>query len=385
MRRILLVLAILAFAAFFFAEQGPAFAAMDTSAEHALVMDAGTGQVLWQKDGFVAMPPASMSKLMTLELLFQRLADGRMKLTDTLPVSQRAWSTQGSKMFVELGSRIAVEDLIRGIITQSGNDACIVVAESVGGTVEGFVGMMNKRAGELGLAQAHFVNPDGLPDPPGQMMSALDLAKLSRHLINGYPQYYHYFSEKSFTWHNITQPNRDLVISTLPGADGLKTGHTDDAGYGITISAKRDNQRLILVLNGLRFPQYHNDYFPNIKRAEEASRVMEMAFREFRSYPVFTAGQGVGQVAVQGGALPTVLVMVQKPLAVTMQVDSHAAMKTVVKADPGLTAPIAAGQKIGTVTITAPEFPPLTVPVYAAQPLAGASILQRMMGMFGKK
>jgi D-alanyl-D-alanine carboxypeptidase (penicillin-binding protein 5/6) len=379
MRRILLVLAILAFAA------EPAIAAMDTSAEHALVMDAGTGQVLWQKDGFVAMPPASMSKLMTLELLFQRLADGRMKLTDTLPVSQRAWSTQGSKMFVELGSRIAVEDLIRGIITQSGNDACIVVAESVGGTVEGFVGMMNKRAGELGLAQAHFVNPDGLPDPPGQMMSALDLAKLSRHLINGYPQYYHYFSEKSFTWHNITQPNRDLVISTLPGADGLKTGHTDDAGYGITISAKRDNQRLILVLNGLRFPQYHNDYFPNIKRAEEASRVMEMAFREFRSYPVFTAGQGVGQVAVQGGALPTVPVMVQKPLAVTMQVDSHAAMKTVVKADPGLTAPIAAGQKIGTVTITAPEFPPLTVPVYAAQPLAGASILQRMMGMFGKK
>jgi len=322
---------------------------------------------------------------MTLELLFQRLADGRMKLTDTLPVSQRAWSTQGSKMFVELGSRIAVEDLIRGIITQSGNDACIVVAESIGGTVEGFVGMMNKRAGELGLAQAHFVNPDGLPDPPGQMMSALDLAKLSRHLINGYPQYYHYFSEKSFTWHNITQPNRDLVISTLPGADGLKTGHTDDAGYGITISAKRDNQRLILVLNGLRFPQYHNDYFPNIKRAEEASRVMEMAFREFRSYPVFTAGQGIGQVAVQGGALPTVPVMVQKPLAVTMQVDSHAAMKTVVKADPGLTAPIAAGQKVGTVTITAPEFPPLIVPVYAAQPLAGASILQRMMGMFGKK
>jgi D-alanyl-D-alanine carboxypeptidase (penicillin-binding protein 5/6) len=386
MRRIYpVLLVLLAFAAFFVAETGPAFAAMDTSAEHALVMDAGTGQVLWQKDGFVPMPPASMSKLMTLELLFQRLADGRMKLTDTLPVSQRAWSTQGSKMFVELGSRIAVEDLIRGIITQSGNDACIVVAESIGGTVEGFVGMMNKRAGQLGLTQSHFVNPDGLPEPPGQMMSALDLAKLARHLINDYPQYYHYFSEKSFTWHNITQPNRDLVISTLPGADGLKTGHTDDAGYGITISAKRDNQRLILVLNGLRFPQYHNDYFPNIKRAEEASRVMDMAFREFRSYPVFAAGQVIGQAAVQGGAAPTVPVLVQKPLAVTMQVDSHAAMKTVVKADPGLTAPITAGQKIGTVTITAPEFPPLTVPVYAAQPLAGASILQRMMGMFGKK
>jgi len=380
MRRIL-PLVVLIFAAI----ATPSLAAMDTSAEHALLMDAGTGQVLWQKDGFVPMPPASMSKLMTLELLFQRLADGRMKLTDTLPVSERAWRTQGSKMFVELGSRIAVEDLIRGIITQSGNDACIVVSESIGGTVEGFVDMMNKRAKQLGLSQSTFVNPDGLPDPPGQMMSAVDLAKLARHLINDYPQYYHYFSEKSFTWHGITQPNRDLVISSLPGADGLKTGHTDDAGYGITISAKRDNQRLILVLNGLRYPQYHNDYFPNLKRAEEAGRVMEMAFREFRSYPVFQANQIIGQAQVAGGAAPSVPVMVQKALAVTMQVDSHAAMKTVVKPDAGLTAPIAAGQRIGTATITAPEFPDMNVPVYAAQPVAGASIFQRMMGMFGKK
>ena len=363
----------------------PALAAMDTSAEHALLMDANTGQVLWQKDGFTPMPPASMSKLMTLELLFQRLKDGRMKLTDTLPVSERAWRTQGSKMFVELGANISVEDLIRGIITQSGNDACVVVAESIGGTVEGFVKLMNDRAKQLGLSQSTFVNPDGLPAPPGQLMSALDLAKLSAHLINDYPQYYHYFSEKSFTWHNITQPNRDLVISSLPGADGLKTGHTDAAGYGIDISAKRGNQRLILVLNGLRYPQYHNDYFPNLKRAEEASRVMDMAFREFRSYPVFQAGQGVGQVAVLGGSVPNVPVMVQKPLAVTMQVDSHGAMKTDVKPDAGLTAPIAQGQRVGTVTVSAPDFPGLTLPVYAAQPVAGASILQRMMAMFARK
>src|SRR6185437_5494152 len=248
---------------------GPAFAAMDTSAEHALLMDAGTGQVLWQKDGLVPMPPASMSKLMTLELLLQPLKDNRIPLADTMPVSERAWRTQGSKMFVELGNNIAVGDLIRGIITQSGNDACVVVAESLGGTVEGFVKMMNDRAKQLGLAQSTFVNPDGLPDPPGQMMSALDLAKLSRHIITTYPDLYHYFSEREFVWHNIHQPNRDLVLGALPGADGLKTGHTDAAGYGITISAKRGEQRLILVLNGLRYPQYHNDYFPNIKRAEE--------------------------------------------------------------------------------------------------------------------
>ena len=370
-RRLPLTLALLAAFAL------PAQAAIDTGAEHGLIMDAQTGQVLWQKDGMTPMPPASMSKLMTIDLLFQRIKDGRVKLTDTFPVSERAWRTQGSKMFVELGSRIQVESLIRGIIIQSGNDACVVVAEALGGTFEGFVDLMNKRAKELGLAQSTFVNPDGLPDPPGQLMSALDLAKLSRHIINTYPGLYHYFSEREFVWHNIHQPNRDLVLGALPGADGLKTGHTDAAGYGITISAKRGDQRLILVLNGLRYPQYHNDYFPNIKRAEEAGRVMELAFREFRSYPVLKANQVVGTVALEGGTLPTVPVTAAKPLNVTMQVDSHAGMKTIVKPDPGLKAPIQSGQKVGMLVVTAPEFPNLTVPVYATQAVPE-------VGMFGK-
>lgn len=373
MRRLLSLLSI------FLVLAMPARAAMDTSAEHAILMDAQTGQVLWQKDGLVPMPPASMSKLMTIELLFQRLKDGRVKLDDTFPVSERAWRTQGSKMFVELGSRIRVEDLIRGIIIQSGNDACIVVAEALGGTVEGFVSLMNKRARQIGLNQSTFVNPDGLPDPPGQMMSALDLAKLARHLINDYPQYYHYFSEREFVWHNIHQPNRDLVLGSLQGADGLKTGHTDAAGYGITISAKRNNQRLILVLNGLRYPQYHNDYFPNIRRAEEASRVMEMAFREFRSYQILKPNQIVGQVAVAGGAEPTVPVTAARPLTVTMQVESRGGLKTLVKPAPGLTAPVQAGQQVSTLVVTAPDFPAMTVPLYAAQPVAQVGIFGRMM------
>jgi D-alanyl-D-alanine carboxypeptidase (penicillin-binding protein 5/6) len=322
---------------------------------------------------------------MTLELLFQRLKDGRLKLTDTMPVSERAWRTQGSKMFVELGARISVEDLIRGIIIQSGNDACIVVAESMGGTVEGFVDLMNKRGRELELTQSHFVNPDGLPDPPGQLMSALDLAKLARHIIGDYPQYYHYFSEKSFVWHNITQPNRDLVLGSLPGADGLKTGHTDAAGYGITISAIRENTRFILVLNGLRYPQYNNDYFPNIKRAEEAGRVMDMAFREFRRYPVTAANQVVGQAPVKEGTEASVAVTPASAVAATMQVDSHAGMKTMVTTDPGLTAPISQGQRVGTMTVTAPDFPAMTVPVYAVQPVARANIFARTWNRyFGK-
>ncbi|HMH65015.1 MAG TPA: D-alanyl-D-alanine carboxypeptidase family protein [Rhizomicrobium sp.] len=361
LRRLFLLLGLLA------AFSMPARAAIETSAEHGLIMDAQTGQVLWQKDGLSPMPPASMSKLMTIELLFSRLKDGRVKLTDSFPVSERAWRTQGSKIFVELGARIPVESLLRGIIIQSGNDACVVVAEALGGTFEGFVTMMNKRAKELGLNQSTFVNPDGLPDPPGQLMSALDLAKLSRHIINTYPQLYHYFSEREFIWHNIHQPNRDLVLGSLPGADGLKTGHTDAAGYGITISAKRGDERLILVLNGLRFPQYKNDYFPNIKRAEEAGRVMDLAFREFRSYPVLATNQIIGNAPVLNGTAPSVPVTAAKALNVTMQVDSHAGMKTQFKPDAGLKAPIHVGQKVGVLVVTAPEFPNLTVPVYAAQ------------------
>ncbi|MBN9534641.1 MAG: D-alanyl-D-alanine carboxypeptidase, partial [Alphaproteobacteria bacterium] len=195
-------------------------AQMDTSAEHAILMDGATGAVLWQKDAHTPMPPASMSKLMTLDLLFERLKDGRVKLTDTFPVSQRAWATQGSKSFVMVGTRVPVADLIRGIIIQSGNDACIVVAEALGGTVEGFVKMMNDRAKELGLTQSTFVNPDGLPEPPGQLMSAYDLAKLARHIITTFPQYYHFFGERSFEYNGITQENRNLVLEKFPGADG---------------------------------------------------------------------------------------------------------------------------------------------------------------------
>ena len=363
----------------------PARAEMNTSAEHALLMDAATGQVLWAKDGFTPMPPASMSKLMTLELLFQRLKDGRVKPTDTFLVSQRAWSTQGSKMFVSLGSHIAVQDLIRGIIIQSGNDACIVVAEALGGTVEGFVDMMNRRAKELGLKNSHFVNPDGLPDPPGQLMSAYDLAVLARHLSQDYPAYYHYFGEREFTWNNIRQPNRNTVLDKFPGADGLKTGHTDAAGYGVTSSAVQDGHRLILVLNGLRYPDLDKDspakqdWFAEMRRGEEAARVLGMAFREFRSYQLFKAGEIAGVAQVWGGSKRTVPVTVGKSLAVTLQVDSRPNMKVTLHYSGPLQAPIAQGQQVGTLIVTAPDFPDMSVPVYAAQSVPRAGIFGRMI------
>jgi len=367
----------------------PASAMMNSNAEHAVLMDGPTGQVLWAKDAYTAVPPASMSKLMTLELLFQRLKDHRMKLDETLPVSQRAWSTQGSKMFVTLNSNIKVEDLIRGIIITSGNDACVVVSEGIGGTVENFVDMMNQRAKQIGLKNSHFVNPDGLPDPPGQVMSALDLATLARHLIYTYPQYYHYFAERSFSWSveggkAITQQNRDSVLDKFPGTDGLKTGHTDAAGYGITISAVRNGQRLILVLNGLRYPQLDKmtpaaqDWHGVNLRGEEAARVIGVAFREFRQYPIYSANAVVGQAQVWGGQSDFVQAVVKAPVAPTMQVDSHSGVKVVMHYNGPLKAPIAQGQQIGTLTVTAPDYPGYTVPVYAQKEVPEAGIIGKI-------
>jgi D-alanyl-D-alanine carboxypeptidase len=377
----------------------PAEAAMNTTAEHAVLMDADTGQVLWAKDGYVQMAPASMSKLMTLEVLFQRLKDGRVKLTDKFLVSERAWRTGGSKGFVRVGDQLTVEDLINRIIVVSGNDACVVVAEALGGSQEGFVDMMNKRAKEIGLTGSHFVNPDGLPEPAGQLMTAYDLAKLARHLIKDYPAYYHFFSVRSYATTDqgktITQPNRNLVLDKFPGADGLKTGHTDLAGYGVTASAVKDGQRLILVLNGLRWPDLDKagpakaDWFAEIRRGEEAARVLGMGFREFRSYPLYKGNEIVGQAPVMGGAKASVPVVTKVPVKITLQVDSRQGLKTAVTFKTPAQAPVKAGDQVGTLAITAPDFPGMTVPVYAAEDVGKAGLFSHIVSgfkaMFSKK
>ncbi len=365
----------------------PAQGEINTVAEHALLMDAATGQVLWAKDGYAPMPPASMSKLMTLELVFQRLKDGRLKLNDTFMVSERAWRTGGSKGFVRVGDRLTVEDLIQRIIVVSGNDACVVVAEALGGSVENFAGMMNARAVKLGLKNSHFVNPDGLPEPPGQLMSAYDLAVLARHLINDYPQHYHFFNVREYTTYDqgkpIVQHNRNLALSFFNGADGLKTGHTDAAGYGVTVSAKRGGQRMILVLNGLRYPDLDKkggasaDWFAERRRGEEAARVLDMAFREFKAYPLFKADEIAGSVDVWGGSYGKLPVTVGKPLAVMLPVEARPKMTVSLHYKAPLYAPIKKGDAVGTLTVTAPGMPNLNVPVYAARDI-------RRAGIFGK-
>jgi D-alanyl-D-alanine carboxypeptidase (penicillin-binding protein 5/6) len=344
-----------------FAAAIPARAEITTTAQHGIILDADSGEVLWAKDAFSPMPPASMSKLMTIDLLFSRLKDGRVKLSSTFEVSERAWRERsGSEMFVNIHDRISVENLIRGIVIQSGNDACIVVAEALGGTVEGFVKMMNDRAKELGLKQSHFVNPDGLDQPPGQRMSAEDLARLARHIIKNYPEYYHYFGEREFVWTNIHQPNRNPLLGKVEGADGLKTGHLDESGYGLVGSALRNGQRLILVLNGLGSEK---------DRADEGARLMDLAFREFRRYTLFKPGDTVGQAAVFAGAQPTAPLTVKDLVALTLQVDSRPGMKVAIRYNGPLRAPLEQGQQVGTLVITAPDFPGMSVPLVVAQPV----------------
>src|SRR5258705_6974323 len=267
---------------------GVANAEFITNAQHALLVDYDSGEVLFCKSCAEPMPPSSMSKLMTVELVFQRLKDGRLKPEDTFHVSEGAWrqgqKTNESKMWVAVNSDISVDNLLKGIIVQSGGDACVVVAEAIGGTEAAFAEMETARGKEIGLANSHFVNSSGLPDP-GQYMSAEDLAKLAAHVIRTYPDYYAYFKIPDFTWSNIKQPNRNTLVDENIGVDGLKTGHTDAAGYGIVASSLRNDRRVIIVLNGMKSER---------ERINEARRLLDVGYREFKDYKLADKGSVLG-------------------------------------------------------------------------------------------
>ena len=333
---------------------------LETIAREAIIMDADTGAVLLDKSADEPMHPSSMSKLMTIEALFRALKEGHVKLTDKFIVSEHAWKTggagtDGSTMFAPLNSSVAVEDLIRGITVQSGNDACIVIAEGLAGTETEFANNLNERAKELGMTHSHFMNATGLPDPD-HLMTARDLAILARHIINTYPEFYHYFSEHEFTFNKITQQNRNPLLYFDIGADGLKTGHTEQAGYGLTASAKRDDRRLILVVNGL----------PTQKdRADESRRLMEIGFRDFKLYKLMEANATVDEAAVWNGAVSKVPLVVKDPVQVMMRRAARGGLKVVVRYKGPIVAPIAKGQEVGTLNVTAPGAVPVTVPVFA--------------------
>lgn len=282
--------------------------AFETPAKAAILIDLQSGRTLFSKNPDLPLPPASMSKLMTALMVFERLEDGSLSLDDTFPVSEKAWRKGGSKMFVEVGAHVRVEDLLHGIIVQSGNDACIVVAEALGGTEAHFAEMMTERGRELGLTSSTFRNASGWPDPE-HLMSVHDLALVARVLIEQHPEHYPIFGEKEFTYHGIRQYTRNPLLYRDVGADGLKTGFTNEAGYGLTASAVRDGRRLVLVIAGLERPG---------ERAREGERLLEYGFRQFKNYQLFATGDAVDQADVWLGSSTTVPLVVRDDVWVTL-------------------------------------------------------------------
>jgi D-alanyl-D-alanine carboxypeptidase (penicillin-binding protein 5/6) len=333
---------------------GPA-RAIETDAKQAIMVDWDTNAVLFEKSADEPMHPSSMSKLMTVFLLFEKLKSGAIKLDDELPVSEKAWRMGGSKMFVPIGSKVKVEDLIRGVIVQSGNDACIVIAEGLAGSEEAFAEQMNARAKEIGLTNSTFKNATGWPDP-GHLMTARDLATLARRTIADFPEYYHYYGEVNFTFNDIKQGNRNPLLYKDIGADGLKTGHTDEGGYGVTASAKRGDRRLILVVNGLASMK---------ARSEETDKLMEWGFHEFDNYALFKAGDTVTDAEVWLGDKAVVPLAIESDVKVTLPRKSRRGMKVAVDYDGPIAAPIAKGAKIAKLVITAPDAPTAEIPLVA--------------------
>jgi D-alanyl-D-alanine carboxypeptidase (penicillin-binding protein 5/6) len=342
--------------------------AVETSAKQAIVVDFGTGTVLFEKNADEPVHPASMSKLMTLYVLFDRLKQGNVSLDDEFPVSEKAWAlNEGSTMFVGIGENLRVEDLIRGIIVQSGNDACLVVAEGIAGTEEAFAELMNETAAKIGLTNSHFVNSHGLEDP-AHLMTVRDLSVLAKHLIADFPEYYHYFAEREFVHNNIKQGNRNPLLYRDMGVDGLKTGHLTVSGYGLTASAERNDRRVIVVTHGMNSMQ---------ERADQGAALIEWAFREFDNYTLAKAGQTLEDAPVWYGAEETVPLVVEQDLVATLPRAARKSLEVKVVFEGPVPAPVLKGQQIGKLVISAGEITPLEVPVYA-----GADV--ERLGMFGR-
>lgn len=342
-------------------------ATIETQAEEAFLVDFDTGAVLLNKNADARMPPSSMSKLMTVYMVFERLRDGSLSLDDKLTVSEKAWRKGGSKMFVEVGSQVRVEDLLRGVIIQSGNDACIVLAEGLAGSEDAFAQQMTTKAHEIGLTNSNFVNSTGWPDD-NHYVTARDLATLARRVITDHPDSYHYYSEKEFTWNDIRQGNRNPLLYKNIGADGLKTGHTEAAGYGLTASAVQNGRRLILVVNGL----------PSIKaRSDESERLLSWGFREFNNYALFKAGDTVDEAPVWLGGEDTVPLVVADDLTVTLPRSDRNGMQVSVVYDSPIPAPIPAGQEIAKLRVSWPGGVPVEVPLQAGEDV-------EQLGPFGR-
>ena len=340
---------------------------IDTTGKQAIMVDLTTNAVLLAKNADARMPPASMSKLMTVYMIFERLKEGRLSLDDKFQVSAKAWRKGGSKMFVLVNTRVKIRDLLRGIIVQSGNDACIVVAEGISGSEEAFAEAMTKRAREIGLTNSAFKNSTGWP-AEGHYMSARDLATLSAKLINDFPEYYGIFAEKDFVYGGIRQGNRNPLLFKNFGADGLKTGHTEASGYGLTASATRNGRRLVMVVNGLTSKR---------ERSSESARLLDWGFRETASYALFKKGDTIDHADIWLGDAPRVALVAERGITITLPRRVRRDMKVKLIYKNPIPAPVEMGSAVGKVIISTPGRADLEIPV-----VAGATIGQ--LGIFGR-
>src|ERR1700680_553062 len=334
----------------------------DGDAPTAILIEASSGSVLFEKNADELRAPSSMMKLMTAEVVFHAIKQGEVKLTDEYRVSENAWRkggapSGGSTMFAAIHSKISVDDLLHGAIIQSGNDACMILAEGIAGNERIFADTMTKRARELGMTQSTFANSNGLPDP-GNKMTVRELAKLARYVIQTYPDFYKLFGEREFTWNKIRQQNRNPLLTSLEGADGLKTGFTKEGGYGMVGSAVQNGMRLIVVVNGLDDPD---------DRASEAKKMLEWGFRNFEARTLFAAQQAMGFATGFGGASRSVKRASRDPITVLVEKNGTDKLIARVVYNGPVRAPIESGQQVGLVRVWRGANMAMEAPVYAGE------------------
>ena len=359
--------------AFSFAMFSSSAQAIETKAKNAVLMDFETGTFFFQKNPDEKMPPASMSKLMTAYMIFERLKEGALSMDDEFVVSENAWrkggvKTGSSTMFLKIRDRVKLSDLLRGIIVQSGNDACITAAENIAGSEKEFVEQANRKAAELGLTNSHFANTTGWPHPD-HFMSPKDLAVLSRQIIREFPEYYSIYSEKEFTYNGIKQENRNPLLFLMPGvADGIKTGHTNASGYGLVGSAKKGNRRIIMVINGLKTMK---------ERSEEAQKLILWGFRSFDNYKVLKKNVRVVNVPVWLGKSRHVAAVPDQDVVVTVPKGKQKEIVAKVTYEKPVSAPVKKGQKIGSLVLSVPDQEDRTIDLFAANDV-------KRQGYFGR-
>jgi serine-type D-Ala-D-Ala carboxypeptidase (penicillin-binding protein 5/6) len=344
----------------------------DGDAPTAILIEASSGSVLSEKNADELRAPSSMMKLMTAEVVFHAIKQGDIKLTDEYRVSENAWRkggapAGGSTMFAAINSKIAVDDLLHGAIIQSGNDSCMVLAEGIAGNEHAFAEMMTKCAREIGLARSTFANSNGLPDP-GNKMTVRELSKLARYIIQTYPEFYKLFGEREFTWNKIRQSNSNPLLTSLDGADGLKTGFTKEGGYGMVGSAVQNGIRLIVAVNGLEDPE---------DRAAEAKKMLEWGFRNFEVRTLFAADQPIGYAKVFGGMSRSVKLASREPIKVMVQKNGTDKLIARVVYSGPVRAPIEAGQQVGVVKVWRGGNIAVEAPVYAAESIDSGSTMRR--------